>query len=165
MQQAGAQLVSQPPTPDRGPLPVMGQHSPKKFLRYVCQRTERLIFFVACRRPLPVNPLNLFGKHQPTARHFFKCSFYGRACCFCRALLGLGRFLSVDVRTQRHTRQTPDRRSRSFGAPPIPMAAWLPASPTRLHNPQASPVLDHSRALPQSDARRWPARRAARYSL
>jgi hypothetical protein len=69
----------------------------------------RLFFFVAYRRPLPVNPLHLFGKHQPTARHFFKCSFYGRICCFCRALLGLGRFLSVDVRTQRHTRQTPDR--------------------------------------------------------
>jgi hypothetical protein len=55
---------------------------------------------------LTVHPLQLFGKHEPPSRHFFKCSFYGRVSCFCRALLSLGCFLTVHVRTQRHTRRT-----------------------------------------------------------
>jgi hypothetical protein len=77
----------------------------------------KLSFLLGREGLLTVHPLQLFGKHEPTSRHFFKCSFYGRVCCFCRALLSLGRFLTVHVRTQRHTGRTLEPQIRFLRSP------------------------------------------------
>jgi hypothetical protein len=62
--------------------------------------------------PFPVNPLHLLGKYEPAGRRFFECALYPRILCSRRALFGLGRSLSVHIRTQRHTGRTPGKTAR-----------------------------------------------------
>ena len=57
-------------------------------------------------QPLTVNPLGLLGKSEPSDLYFFICPFHRGVSGFRRILLGLGRSLSVNVRTPRHTGRT-----------------------------------------------------------
>jgi hypothetical protein len=62
--------------------------------------------------PFPVNPLHLLGKYEPAGRRFFECALYPGILCSRRALFGLGRSLSVHIRTQQHTGRTPGKTAR-----------------------------------------------------
>jgi len=75
--------------------------------------------------PFPVNPLHLLGKYEPAGRRFFECALYPRILCSRHALFGLGRSLSVHIRTQRHTGRTPGKTARFSNTPNHAQAAAL----------------------------------------
>jgi hypothetical protein len=83
--------------------------------------TFELIFLLWGGHFLAVNPFRLLGKSAPAGRHVFECPLHGCVFCLRRVLFGLGRFLSVSVRTQRHVRRpTCERRpiaTRYIGSP------------------------------------------------
>jgi hypothetical protein len=68
-------------------------------------------------RPLTVHSLGLLGKSEPSDLYFFICPLHRWVSCLRRILLGLGRSLSVEVRTPRHTGRTLEPRTR-FLRPP-----------------------------------------------
>jgi|SRR5262245_20104948 hypothetical protein len=74
--------------------------------------------------PFPVNPLHLLGKYEPAGRRFFECALYPGILCSRRALFGVGRSLSVHIRTRRHIGLTP-RKTAWFLKPNHAQAAPL----------------------------------------
>src|SRR6266540_1074536 len=56
--------------------------------------------------------LSTTGKYEPAGRRFFECALHPGILCSRRALFGLGRSLSVHIRTQRHPGQTPGKTTR-----------------------------------------------------
>ncbi len=67
----------------------------------------------AYRKHRSVDPLRLFSERYPTGRRVFECGLYGQLSCLRRAIFGLGCFLSISIRPERHIRRTPDRRGHS----------------------------------------------------
>src|SRR6266516_7698473 len=56
--------------------------------------------------------LSTTGKYEPAGRRFFECALHPGILCSRRALFGLGRSLTVHIRTQRHLGQTPGKTTR-----------------------------------------------------